>query len=130
MKFLAMVLVTAATVVSMADVPPKPHKPPHVEPGPIQKIAEDAVSAMDAMSSAKAADMKKFMAAGNRITAATFQALQPGMSIYTFTRQKCTSGGVVGPQCLGGAQLQVSLTEKRSGEMTEVTVTSSVVMLR
>lgn len=128
MKVLSMLAVTFMTTLALADIP-KPPKP-QIEPGPIQKVNEQGVEAMDAMTSAKPADMKKFMAAGNKITAATFQAVQPGNTVYTFTRRICTSGGVVGPNCLGGAQLQVSITEKQQGEMTKVTVTSSVVMLR
>ncbi len=119
-------ILTFATVAAMADVPPRPR----IEPGPIQKIDQKAVATMDAMMMAKSADLKKFMMAGNTINAATMQALAPGVTNYTVTRQNCTTGGIVGDQCLGGAQLEIMITIKRSGEQVEKSAVSRVTVLR
>lgn len=125
---LSTLILTLATVSAMADIGPKPR--PRIEPGPVQALKEDSVLAMDALTSAKATDMKKFMSAGNRITSATVQNLAPSKVMYTFTRQSCTMGGFAGNQCIGGAQLQVTVETVRDGEMVQRIVKSSVISIR
>ncbi len=110
MKILTTMILTLATVSALADIPR-----PRVEPGPIQNIEDAGIDSMDAMLMAKPADLNKFIKAGNTVNGATFQAVKPGMTIYTFTRQMCMQGGITGGQCLGGAELRVTLTVKRAG---------------
>ncbi len=128
-KLFAAALLTLVSVSALADIPPRP-RPPRVEPGPIQSIEKKSVAAMDALLSVKATDMKKFMTAGNTITASTVQNLSSDKVSYSFTRQNCTMGGVVGNQCLGGAQLQVVVETVRRGSGVTKTVTSSVNLIR
>ena len=125
----AVAVLTLVSVSALADVLPRP-RPPRVEPGPIQSIEKKAVGAMDAMLAAKAADLKKFMEAGNTVTASTVQMLSPDKASYTVTRQNCTLGGVVGNRCLGGAQLQVVVETVRKGSGVTKSVTSSVNLIR
>lgn len=128
-NLLATVILTLVSVSALADIPSMPRKP-RIEPGPIQAIKGNAIAAMDAMLAAKTADLKKFMAAGNTVTASTVQNLSPEKASYTFTRQSCTMGGIVGNQCLGGAQLQVVVETKRAGSGIQKIVTSSVNLIR
>lgn len=128
-NLLAAAVLTLVSISATADILPRP-RPPRVEPGPIQSIEKKAVDAMDAMLLAKAADMKKFMANGNTITASTVQILNSSLVSYTFTRQNCTLGGVVGNRCLGGAQLQVMVETVRKGSGVTKTATSTVNLIR
>ncbi len=125
MKILTTMILTLATVSALADVPR-----PRVEPGPVQNIEDSGVEAMDAMLMAKSADLTKFIKAGNTINGATFQAVKPEMTVYTFTRQNCMLGGITGGQCLGGAQLRVTVTYKRAGSSLTKTAVSTVSLLR
>lgn len=130
-NILTAAVLTLVSVSALADIPNMPRpRPPRVEPGPIQSIEKKPVAAMDALLSVKAADMKKFMAAGNTITAATVQILNAEKISYSFTRQNCTMGGVVGNQCLGGAQLQVVVETVRKGSGVTKSVTSTVNLIR
>lgn len=128
-NLLTAAVLTLVSVTALADIMPRP-RPPRVEPGPIQSIEKKAVGAMDALLSVKATDMKKFMSAGNTVTASTVQMLSPDKVSYTFTRQNCTMGGVVGNQCLGGSQLQVVVETVRKGSGVTKTVTSTVNLIR
>jgi hypothetical protein len=130
-NLLAVAALTLLSVSALADIPNMPRpRPPRVEPGPIQSIEKKAVGAMDALLSVKATDMKKFISAGNMITASTVQNLSPDKVSYTFTRQNCTMGGIVGNQCLGGSQLQVVVETVRKGSGITKTVTSTVNLIR
>ena len=101
-----------------------------VEPGPVQQMSTNAVETMDALLRAKSADLAKFIKAGNTITTATLQRLDPSRNSYEFTRQQCMKGGITGGICLGGAKLQVTTEEVRSGSQVIVKSSSRVVYIR
>lgn len=129
-KLMMSLVITLIGFSALADIPNLPSPRPEIEPGPVKTMKGATIDAMDALLSVKATDMKKFMSSGNKITAATSQAISPEKTIYTFTRQNCSQGGVVGRLCLGGAQMMVTITMKQQGEAVLKQVKSSVHMIR
>ena len=103
---------------------------PQIEPGPQQKLEESAPEAVDVLLMAKVSDAKAFKKSGNTTKEISRQAVQPGVTIYSFTRQQCSLGGITGGICLGGSRLQVVVREKQSGSMFTVSATSSIQLIK
>ena len=101
-----------------------------VEPGPIMKMDATAVEVTDALLFATAANITKFVKAGNQVVDVTRQNWQPGVTIYNFSRKQCSLGGAAGRLCLGGANLEVVIREARTGSIVKVTATSKVTLYR
>jgi len=127
MKFSNLLLVGAVALSSLSVIA---QEGPHVEPGPQTKLEDTAAEAVDVLLMAKSSDLKTYQKAGNTTKEVTRQNWQPGVTVYSFTRQQCALGGIAGGTCLGGARLQVVVREKQSGSMVKVTATSSVSLIK
>ncbi len=119
-----------ATIISFSGFLALAEQGPRIEPGPAIKLEEVASEAVDALLLAKQADLKVFIKAGNETKEISRQNLQPGVTEYNFLRQSCSLGGITGGLCLGGAALNVVITEKREGSIVTVTATSSVQLIK
>jgi hypothetical protein len=126
MKFAKLFVVAAVAfsgALTLADGP-------QIEPGPVQKLEDSASEAIDVMLMAKHEDLVLFVQRGNTTKEVTRQNLEPGVTIYSFTRQQCMIGGFAAGACLGGAQLQVIVTEKREGSNVKIEATSRVNLIK
>lgn len=118
------------TIVSLIGFSAFAQSGPQIEPGPIVKLGDTAAEVVDALALAKPADLKLFIKSGNVTKTVSRQVRQPEVTVYTFTRQQCNLGGITGGMCLGGAVLQVVVTEKQEGSMLVINATSSVSLIK
>lgn len=120
MKSLFLALVMIASIGAYAQKPTFP-------PARVVDIAEDGVAAVDALTRAKAKDLKGFLASGNTTNAVTRQNTSPSTTVWSFTRQHCN---LIGGTCLGGSVLKVNLTQVRKGSQVTIDATSSLLGIR
>ncbi len=125
MKTLIMSVVTVSSIFATA-LPAGPR----IEPGRPVALDSSATEAVDALILAKAGDIRTFIKAGNITKEISRQNLKPGVTSYTFVRQQCHTGGIAAGLCLGGASLNVIITEVRAGSMVQTQAVSRVSLLR
>jgi hypothetical protein len=125
LNFLMVALISAAGVFASAQ------SKPAIEPGPVEAMDSAAGEAVDILLMAKSADLAKFIKAGNSTTEVTRQYVQPGETIYNYTRQMCNvNGGIAGGACLGGAQMRIVVKYVQQGEQIKISSESRLSLIK
>ena len=128
MKSLLVTLVLLGSINSFAQE--TEDSGPQIEPGPSIQLDESSNEAIDALLLAKSSDLSQFRKSGNIMQSVSRQNLAPGQTMFTFTRQHCSTGGIVGHLCLGGSTLVVNVEVVQQGSITKTNATSKLYFIK
>ncbi len=128
MKMLLTTMILLASVSSFAQS--NENNGPQIEPGLPTQLEESSNEAIDALLLAKSAHISQFRKSGNTTMSVSRQNLAPGKTMFVFTRQHCSNGGIIGHLCLGGSTLVVNIDEVQTGSIVKTTASSNILFIK